>query len=202
MSDKTILEQIEALSKKTDFDWYYELAKSDKYGKTLNEEELTQLINNSMQSAEDVYKHLLTKHDIIEAIDYIKEYNLNLVFSDVDGFRLYIAMYDDGTKEIDVNMRAIERIKEAIVSEKVEHILDQDKVLEVALMHELYHHLEMNLPDIYTNRKIIKKKFLWFNLDTIAEISSEIAATHFSRISNNLAHNAKLYEKVLTLKGR
>lgn len=202
MSELTKLEQLELLSQKTDFDWYYEMAKRDNYGKTLSEENLIDLINNSMQSAEDVYKHLQTTHGIMEATEYIRKYEINLAFSDVDGLRIYIAMYDDGSKEIDVNMRAIEKIKDAIVNLEAEHILDKEKIFEVALMHEFYHHLEMNLPDVYTNRKIIKKKFLWFKLDSIAEISSEIAATHFSKITNNLKFNAKLYENIFSMKGR
>ena len=199
--DKSVKAKLIELNELTDQDWYFELAKNDAYAKTLTKLELTDLIKNSILCAKDVCEQMLTEYGKLKPLEYLDRYLINVVYSHVDGFKLYIAMYNDRHKEIDVNLTAINKIDNAIEKFDCKDIVEEEKVLDVALMHELYHYFEMNLDNIYTNLKIVPKKFLFVKYNMVSALASEIGAIHFSKLATNLKHSPKLYEKIITLKG-
>ena len=195
----SLKEKIEELEKHDDMYWYKEIAKNDSYAKTLTQEQLEDVINKSIQSAEDVYNKLINKSGILEPFDYMRENNINITYSHVDGFRLYIAMYNDRNREVDINLTAINKIKDAIVRAHCDGILDPNKVLEVALMHELYHYFEFRDETIYTYRKIVPKRFLFKKYLDRSIFLSEVGALHFSKIAAKIDYSPKLFEKILTI---
>jgi len=195
--DSGLRSLILSLTKRDDEFWHRYTLKKDLYFKKLQPDEKENIIKKSVETAEEVYAKILKDIGKLDPESYVNLFGLKLerVEDDVILEYLYLALYSASEKKITINQGALELINSYILENNLEDIIDVQEIEKVAIMHELFHHLEEETPGIYTRSKMLKRKFLnTFGYNKGIYSSSEIGAIHFSKISRGLRHSPCIYE--------
>lgn len=195
--DSGLRGRILSLTKRDDEFWHRYTLKKDLYFSKLEPEEKENIIKKSVETAEEVYAKILRDLGSLDPESYVNQFGLKLerVEDDVILEYLYLALYSASERKITINQGALELIGKHILENNLEDIIDVQEIEKVAIMHELFHHLEEETPGIYTRSKMLKRKFLnTFGYNKGIYSSSEIGAIHFSKISRGLNHSPCIYE--------
>lgn len=195
--DSGLRSLILSLTKRDDEFWHRYTLKKDLYYSKLEPEEKENIIKKSVETAEKVYAKILRDLGSLDPESYVNQFGLKLerVEDDVILEYLYLALYSASERKITINKGALELIGKHILENNLEDIIDVQEIEKVAIMHELFHHLEEETPGIYTRSKMLKRKFLnTFGYNKGVYSSSEIGAIHFSKISRGLNHSPCIYE--------
>lgn len=195
--DSGLRGRILSLTKRDDEFWHRYTLKKDLYFSKLEPEEKENIIKKSVETAEEVYAKILRDLGSLDPESYVNQFGLKLerVEDDVILEYLYLALYSASERKITINQGALELIGKHILENNLEDIIDVQEIEKVAIMHELFHHLEEETPGIYTRSKMLKRKFLnTFGYNKGVYSSSEIGAIHFSKISRGLNHSPCIYE--------
>lgn len=195
--DSGLRSLILSLTKRDDEFWHRYTLKKDLYYSKLQPEEKEKIITRSVETAEEVYAKVLEDIGSLDPESYVSRFGLKLerLEDDVILEYLYLALYSASERKITINQGALELIGNYILENNLEDIIDVQEIEKVAIMHELFHHLEEETPGIYTRSKMLKRKFLnTFGYDKGIYSSSEIGAIHFSKLSRGLGHSPCIYE--------
>lgn len=195
--DSGLRSLILSLTKRDDEFWHRYTLKKDLYYNKLEPEEKENIIKKSVETAEEVHAKILRDLGSLDPESYVNQFGLKLerVEDDVILEYLYLALYSASERKITINQGALELIGKHILENNLEDIIDVQEIEKVAIMHELFHHLEEETPGIYTRSKMLKRKFLnTFGYNKGIYSSSEIGAIQFSKISRGLNHSPCIYE--------
>ncbi len=196
-------EKFDQLVNKSDIKWYREMIRNSPFSRKINQEKENELIDKSMKQAEAFKSLLIETYGIKDQpmsymisldvpLDYVKEeasYGVQ-----------YLGYYSLKSKKITINFSAINLILKNIRRFKLDQV-NQEKLKDTILMHELFHHLEEMYPESYTKQKHLDTKiFGLFNSKVTLSLVGEIAAVHFSKIMTDLPHSPLLYNEIYKLK--
>lgn len=118
--------------------------------------------------------------------------------ADLPGHRVMLSAYEPGRKEIIVDRCALAHLERMMAEHCLLDLLGAFSVAEVAVAHELFHHVEDGEPAIYTRSKIIT---LWsigpLHYRSTFPSAGEIAAMACAKTLGRLPFSPLLLEAVL-----
>ncbi|HWQ60713.1 MAG TPA: hypothetical protein VN521_00270 [Negativicutes bacterium] len=111
---------------------------------------------------------------------------------------VFISCYTAKPPTIKISATALDMLGELAAREKLTALLPREGLVELAIAHELFHHLEETKPGIYTRQKTVEYRALGFIRNRFCPVSAgEIAAVHFSRLVTGLDYSPAVYEVLL-----
>ncbi len=123
---------------------------------------------------------------------------VKIIRADLPGQRVILSVYEPGRKEIILERCAFSHLERMISEHCLLDLLGPFNVAEVAVAHELFHHIEEVEPTIFTRSKIIT---LWsigpFHYRSAFPASGEIAAMACAKTLCRLPFNPLLLEALL-----
>jgi hypothetical protein len=123
---------------------------------------------------------------------------VKLTKADLPGKRVILSVYEPGRKEIILDRRALAHLERMMAEHCLPDLPGSFSVAEVAVAHELFHHVEDGDPAIYTRSKIIT---LWsigpFHYRSTFPSAGEIAAMACAKTLCRLPFSPLLLEAVL-----
>lgn len=182
--------------------WYRYTLKKDLYFKRLYHHEKEDIIKKSIKTSEEIKTQIISRYGNLNPVEYTDIYNLKLekAEDDVINEYLYMALYNSNSKKITLNEGVIELIDEFIMKNELQDIIQIEEIENVALMHEIFHHIEGQFPEIYTRSKMLDRKVLnIFPYKKGINGSSEIGAIHFSKLMRGLSYSPCIYEILILL---
>lgn len=181
---------IHELVNKSDYEWYKELF-TNYQRKKISDDEIDEIIYNSMDCAEEVYSKFAkeiesytTKNEVIKKL--IGKYGTKVTYNMLDNSDKVIAAYDSHDNKLVIYNHSITTLYTQIQKLAFDDILNRETLENLVLSHELYHAIEMNEEDIYTYSEMYTSKFLWFTNKRRLSVAGEIGAFHFSKLVNDL----------------
>lgn len=176
---------IQRLLEKNDREWYRGLFNKDER-KKLSEEEMDDIIDRSIQSAEDVYEQFTNELQLLGIEGLIEKYGSSISYNDLNKSNTVIAMYDNKENLLIIFNHSIAELNNQIQKLKLSEQIPKDVLKKLILSHELYHIIEMNEENIYTYSEIYNYTFLGFSRKKRLAVASEIGAFHFSKLVNEI----------------
>lgn len=170
---------------KSDYAWYKELFNKTEKEK-LTSEEMDEIIQNSITSAEEVYAKFAADIELVGVEGLIKRYGTEVSYNDLNESNTVIAMYDKKDNLLIIFNHSIAELHSQIKKRGIEDIISKELLKNLILSHELYHIIEMNEEDIYTYSEFYTYKFLGFSRKKRLAVASEIGAFHFSKLLNEI----------------
>ena len=123
---------------------------------------------------------------------------VKVIRADLPGQRIILSVYEPGRKEIILDLSALAHLERIIVEHCLLDLLGPFNVAEIAVAHELFHHIEEVEPTIFTRSKIIT---LWsigpFQYRSTIPATGEIAAMACAMTFCRLPFNPLLLEALL-----
>jgi|GEM_PF-1244830 len=185
---------------KTDQSWYENLMKYDISSGNIKGEQVQVIIENSIKTAIKIKEALLEKYTFTDIYDCLNKLGVGIEFSNdpKEWGVLFLGLFHYKDNHIELNLTSAHLLKELIHTYGLEKSIDDTKINEVIIFHELFHFLESQTPEIYTLQKIVDYRFLGlFKSKRTCKAASEIAAIHFSKIMMGLNYNPRIYESIL-----
>ncbi|MGV8981282.1 hypothetical protein [Clostridium sp.] len=179
--------------------WNYTL-KKDPFFKRLLAEEKSKIIEDSIKCAVEMYKKLIHDYGNLSALEYANKLGVKVIEEDLkmDSTFMYIAFYNSKPPTIRLSNTTIDMISELIEKEELKFLLNKQELKEIALVHELFHHLEHLNKNIYTRGKNTEVRlFNIVNYKVCTVSASEIAAIYFSKLMKALQYSPCIYEILL-----
>lgn len=179
--------------------WNYTFMKEPVFKRLLAEEK-SYIIEDSVKCAVEMYKKLIDDYGNLTALEYAEKLGIKVIEEDLkmDSTFIYIAFYNSKPPTIRLSNTTIDMLSELIEKEGLESLLNKDGIKELALVHELFHHLEHLNKNIYTRGKNAKVRlFNIVNYRVCAVSASEIAAIYFSKLMKSLQYSPCIYEILL-----
>ena len=157
-------------------------------------------VDEADQEARDCLDALYEKYGRHKPEEYLKEFGLKVVpvgFSD-RWPRPYFAMYDSGDMTIEVNLKLIRDVSRYLRSVGRAEWVADDRIRQVAIAHELYHHLmflQMSSGDAAESKRRLSLRERWRQRAASArrDVVEEIAAVRFSQLMNGLDYSPLEY---------
>lgn len=191
---------IEGLENCDDSLWWNYTMKKDPFFKRLTAEEKNNIIEGSIKCAVEMYKKLIDDYGNLTALEYASKLGIKVIEEDLkmDSTFMYIAFYNSKPPTIRLSNTTIDMISELVEKEGFNYLLNKESLKELALVHELFHHLEHLNKNIYTRGKNTEVKlFNIVNYKVCTVSASEIAAIYFSKLMKSLQHSPCIYEILL-----
>lgn len=174
----------------------YMLSKGPLYGK-MDEDSKTQIINDSVKCAEEEYEKISQQISKKGLQEYIKNEEINVVYEDevLQSIYTYLSLYIAKNKTIIISNYTIDLIKKEIEKEEIGDIINTDKLVDIAIAHELFHHIEEKSEKIYTKEKNMRYLLLRkIKREACAAAASEIAAVRFSKLVTGITYCPSVFE--------
>lgn len=176
---------IQKLLGKSDYEWYKGIFNKDER-KKLSEREMDDIIDKSIQSAEEVFERFDEEIQILGIEGLIKKYGSTISYNDLNKSNTVIAMYDNKENLLIIFDHSIEELNNQIHKLGMSDYISRHLLNNLILSHELYHIIEMNEANIYTYSEIYSYNFLGFSRKKRLTVASEIGAFHFSKLVNEI----------------
>lgn len=198
--DYTIDELLDHLNSIETADWLQYLINKDPIRSKFDDTFIKALLENSCQAALNMQQHLLRTYGQQTATAYAQLLGIELVeIADTTEFDfVYISTYTQPPPQITVYESALQIVSKTMQNSKYAQEINAIQFRELAIAHEIFHHLELHTPGIYTQQKILKYKALGIFSQEVSPISSsEVAAVHFSQILTGIQHFPLIYELII-----
>ena len=168
--------------------------------KKMSEETKKEIVSNSFKCASVEFKKLHDKFGDISLVDYAKRFDLKVIEDNeaLQNMYMYVSLYIAQNSTIKISNYSIDKIKECIESEDLSSIINKSSLRDIALSHELFHHIEEKSREIYTKEKTFENLiFGKIKIKTCPIAASEIAAVEFSRLLSKIEYSPLIYEIIL-----
>ena len=174
----------------------YMLSKDPLYGK-MDEDSKNEIIKSSIKCAEEEYEKISQQINTKGLQEYIENEGINVVYEDevLQSIYTYLSLYIPKNKTIIISNYTIDLIKEEIEKEEIGDIINADKLIDITIAHELFHHIEEKSEKIYTREK--NMRYLMFGKikrEACAAAASEIAAVYFSKLVIGITYCPSVFE--------
>lgn len=179
--------------------WQYILRKDPLYGK-IPPASRREIIGGAVVCARQLYDRLAQTHGRRSAAGYAAELGVAVVTEDLstDFDYTFISCYTGGPPLIRLSGPALDVLASLTERQDLPGLLPRGGLADLALGHELFHHIEEADPAVFTRQKTIEYRlFGLFSCRACAVSASEIAAVHFSRLVAGLDHSPAIYEILL-----
>ena len=208
----------------TDQQWYYFLLQSDPGSGGLSPAEADLVIRGSMEAGKQQARRLKTaplgqarlesrlaagasrqggladSSLLARAQILLKELHLTLipVQEELREPFLYLARLEPDTRQVFFNTSLQEHLVNFIQSRDLEEIIPAEYLAPLTLFHEAFHALEEVTPDIFTRRRMIKRRLLGlFPYQKGLNSAPEIGAVHFSKLMTGLDYSPCIYSQLI-----
>lgn len=184
-----------------DLTWAKRTLAADQRFRKMNEESRVNICQESLSCAAEVYRRLREKYGDGKPSEYAAKLGVQVVADDSELTTpwLYFALYHAQPPTIRVAARAVMAVRQIIAEMNLEQVLGQVDLVELAIAHELFHHLEGLDSAIYTRSKNVEwVRFKWFKAKSRSLGASEIAGRHFSKLLMGLPYSPTIFEIILT----
>lgn len=193
-------DEVAELKRKSDEWWYSGMLEPGFCGKTLTPVEKADIVRQSIKAAESVYRSVCgdlrwqSPQDAAQALGI----GISPVSrDDLFGNGHILALYDPKVNTIQLCEETIAFLRKFIYDCDLVDIIGDCDIGRTALYHELFHALEERLPGIYTRSRMLKRRFLFFNIRRGLDAAGEIGAVHFSKLMSTLDFSPCIYEYLL-----
>ena len=173
---------------KSDYEWYKEVFNRSEQ-KKLSEEQMDEIIQKSVETAENVFHKVKNKFDSIGINEMINQYGTDVSYNDLNDSDTVIAMYDRNINVLIVFNHSLDTLHRRIEDIGMGDILDRETLKQLVISHELYHIVEMNEENIYTYSELYESKILGFARKSKIKAASEIGAYHFSKLVTGIQYS-------------
>lgn len=183
---------LQKLMQKSEKDWGYYLISRDNLFKKISEKEKQIILDSSLECAESEYFKFIEKFGELTPLQYADKLLLKVQENDdkIEEMFMYFSLYNEDPPTITISKTVVELINQVIEEEELKDLLMDINLKELAIAHEIFHHIESITPDIYTRQKNVSIfKFKNIKYEACAACASEIAAVHFSKMLTNLSYS-------------
>lgn len=180
------------LMQKNERDWGFYLILRDNLFKKMSEKGKQDILNNSLKCAENEYYNFIEKFGQLIPSQYAEKLLLKVQDNNdkIEEMFMYFSLYNSEPPTITISETAMLLIKQVIEEEELKDILMDVNLKELAIAHEIFHHIESITPNIYTRHKNVSIfKFKSIKYEACAACASEIAAVHFSKMLTGLSYS-------------
>lgn len=184
-----------------DLTWAKRTLVADHRIRKMDEDSRITLCQESLSCAAETYRSLKEIYGNYRPSEYAAQLGIQVVADDSEltTLWLYFALYNAQPPTIRVATRAVMAVRQIIAEMSLEQVLGQVDLVELAIAHELFHHLEGLDPGIYTRSKHVEwVRFKWFKAKSSSLGASEIAGRHFSKLLMGLQYSPAIFEIILT----
>lgn len=198
-SAKEIIQKLKGLD---DSYWADYILRKDLIYKKIDCSTKEKIKKESVDCGNKIADEFIYKYGSLGTSEYINELGLNVIdeYKETDKDYLYISIYNSAHKTVRISKYTTDKIEDYMDKNDLNRLIDKKKIIEVAVMHEIFHHIEEMHPDIYTRQKNAEIDFLKmirYKVKVIA--ASEIAAVFFSKKMIGLKYSPCIYEVILLL---
>lgn len=190
--------KIQKLLEKSDYEWYKGIFNKDER-KKLSDKEMNDIIDKSIQSAEEVFNRFGGEIEMLGIEGLIEKFGSTISYNDLNKSNTVIAMYDNKENLLIIFDHSIEDLNNQIHKLGITDYISPDLLDNLILSHELYHIIEMNEADIYTYSEIYSYNFLGFSRKKRLTAASEIGAFHFSKLVNEIGFSPCLISSLYSI---
>lgn len=200
-NEHDLKEIVENLKNNDDFFWGNYIIKKDPiYGK-LDGCTKCRMIEDSIMCAHDTYDRLINEHGRLTAEEYAGRLGIKIDEDDeISDAYPCISIYNADPPLIRISSSIIDEIHKYMEVNGVYGLLGKDGIREIAISHELFHHLEEIYSNIYTRKRNVEIYVLKIIKCKVCAMStSEIAAVSFSKLLAGIEYSPCIYEILLLL---
>ncbi|MBE5980055.1 MAG: hypothetical protein E7249_13090 [Paenibacillaceae bacterium] len=169
----------------------------------LAQESKEEIIEKSIETAVVMYKKYMKAYAGCSPEEWPARLSLEVehrYFYEQYEIQRYIALYLPSEKTIVLQHKALNKVHEFIVQNDLCDMFAEEEMRQIAMYHEIFHHIETITPEIYTASRMIKKRFFWvFFYHTSCIAASEVAAVEFSRLMSQSDCHPCVYERLLDM---
>lgn len=180
--------------------WAYSILAKDPLYQRMDPSRRQNIINHSLACAAVEERVLRERYGVLSPREYAARLGVKVLpeRSEISRVFPYFALYNSELPAIWISVQSIEAVENMILYQ-FRDILDQVNLTELAVAHELFHHIEKQDPGIYTRTKQIELlRFKKFSHSVCVLSASEIAARHFSKLLTGLKFSPTVYEVLLS----
>lgn len=186
---------LEDARNKSDAEWYRELFKSYEL-RRLPETEVAQIIKGSMKAAETLWAEVCESYREYGPASLLEHYGVRIIEQENNQASNLLAYYDKDLNVLQLQTASLKAFQKHIADAGYGSLLSLEEAREMVLSHELYHVLEMNGDNVYTYRKLLKRKFLGFTRSVRLVSASEIGAYHFTKLAMGFDFPPQFLEEI------
>ena len=139
--------KIQKLLEKSDYEWYKGIFNKDER-KKLSDKEMNDIIDKSIQSAEEVFNRFGGEIEMLGIEGLIEKFGSTISYNDLNKSNTVIAMYDNKENLLIIFDHSIEDLNNQIHKLGITDYISPDLLDNLILSHELYHIIEMNEANI------------------------------------------------------
>ena len=176
---------LEEVMQRSDEEFYQDLFTAAQVKKLTNAERVS-IMQQSIHSAEAVYKQVAREIELCGIVAVIERYGTKLSYNELNEADTVIAMYDKKENLLIMFEHAIAQLQKQVVKKGMQKQFGDQLLKNLILAHELYHIIEMNEKDVFTYTKFFQYKWLGLTRHKRLAVASEIGAFHFSKLVNKI----------------
>lgn len=196
----SIRDEVLSLLTLSDEEAGYGVLNADPMARSLSEEQKWETVRRSILCAEEEYGRLVRELGVGRPSAYAFALEIDLVRETTEPsvFFPYFALYRSRPPSITIAQAAILMTRKIISEQGLELSLGKVDLEELAIAHEVFHHIEHIHPDIYTVKA--KLDVVWLagiHHKQHLNASGEIAGRHFSKLLTGLSYSPRVFEVVL-----
>jgi len=199
-------EDIAALKEKSDEWWYATMLELGFCGTKLSHKERDEIIRRSAGAAENSYSNIAHRYQGQSPEAVAQAFGLDIRQinkDDLFGNEHILALFKPEESAILLCEETIAALLRYLDESGLNKTMGEYNIRQTALWHELFHAIEERTPGIYTRSKMLKRKFLFFDVLRGFDSAGEIGAIHFSKLMSGISFSPCLYEYLLiSMNGR
>lgn len=191
-----ISEKVDFLVNITDKEWGKYAFSRDPINNKVDDQLRQEMIEKANECGREEAIKIKEKYPNVTVKKIAKKMNLEIIEKDSNGMDSYImfACYNSPNK-ITLFMKNIRLVDEFIKENSLNNKLDYVDVESVLIAHEIFHHIEENIKDIYTKvTKIVLWKICSYKYKSNLVALGEIAAMSFAKELLSLHYNPYIFD--------
>ena len=202
--DYTIDELLDCAGQLEDMNWLYYIVSRDPIAAKFSSEFISTMVANARAAALDMHRQMVRMYGKRTAAEYAQLLNIDVVeVCDKTEFDyIYMSTYTQDPPQITVYNSAAQIVDKVMQGSSYSGEINAAQFREVAIAHEIFHHLELSTAGIYTQQKIFSYKALGIFPRQVSPLSvSEVAAVYFSKLLTDSGYAPLVYELIVQFSG-